>query len=69
MSEWRFPSVQELDAYDRRQRGERTDASISEFLEQLHASVQLPLADLSASPGTGGKEDPMSVMSTLLDVD
>ncbi|MBD40286.1 MAG: hypothetical protein CMB11_09460 [Euryarchaeota archaeon] len=68
MSEWQFPSIQELDEYQR-QREERIDASISEFLAQLHIIVQLPLADLSASPGAGGGADPTSVMVALPNVD
>ena len=68
MSEWQFPSIQELHAYQR-QREERVDVSISEFLAQLHVTVRLPLADLSASPGAGGEADPTSVMAVLPDVD
>ena len=68
MSEWQFPSIQELDAYQR-QREERVDVSISEFLVQLHVIVQLPLADLSASPGAGGGADPTSVMVAFPDLD
>jgi hypothetical protein len=68
MPEWQFPSVQELDAYQR-QRGERIDASVSEFLAQLHNIAQLPLAELSGPPRTGGGADPASVMDLLLEVD
>lgn len=69
MPGWQFPSVQELDAYQRRRREERIDASVSEFLAQLHHIAQLPLADLSAPLENGGKLDPQSVMDTLLDID
>lgn len=70
MPEWQFPSVQELDAYQRRRREERIDASVSEFLTQLHDIVQLPLAELSAStPRAWLEADPTSVMDTLPDLD
>tara|TARA_B100001063_G_C16302458_1_gene329008 strand:+ start:177 stop:386 length:210 start_codon:yes stop_codon:yes gene_type:complete len=69
MPEWQFPSVQELDAYQRCRREERIDASVSEFLTQLHNIAQLPLAELSGPPRTCGEADPTSVMDTLPDLD
>lgn len=69
MPEWQFPSVQELDAYQRRRREERIDASVSEFLTQLRNIAQLPLAELSGPPRTWLEADPTSVMDTLPDLD
>ena len=78
MFEGWFPSVEELDAYQRRrreereernERNERIDALVSEFMVQLHATMQLPLAELASPLGTGGSTDPTSVMDTFPDLD